>query len=237
MKNTPLPVAYSVPSSIAITSIVTPETRLTTPSPLRPVDSKPPFLLPSSTMAEADGITTAPLDLSDQEWPLLSNVVDPPPKLIPPPADHKPPNISKRQRKRSSRRSRTKPPVPEPLPQLNFTSPSPPSTIHDNVEPSSLTSPPSPSTMIYLNDNKSNLIKPPCPSTLNIHHDVEPNELDPLPSPSSNDTNYARNSDCNAHGAHNNTINILQPPPSYDLQPSSPPHPIVSPRLHLQRFI
>ena len=132
-KNTPLPSAFAVPVSTKKPNFVNPETSLSSPSPLRQVDSKPSFLLPSSTMAEADGITTAPLDLSDQEWPLLSNVVDPPPKLIPPPADHKPPNISNRQRKRSSRRSRTKAPVPDPLPPPDSASPSPPSTIHDTL--------------------------------------------------------------------------------------------------------
>ena len=66
-KSTDLPSAFAVPDSTKKLNFVTPETSLTYPSPLRPVDSKPPFLLPSSTMAEATGITTVPLDLSGQE--------------------------------------------------------------------------------------------------------------------------------------------------------------------------
>ena len=66
-KNTPLPSAFAVPLCTKSTTFVTPETSLLSPSPLRQVDSEPPFLLPSSTMAEAAGITTASLDLSKQE--------------------------------------------------------------------------------------------------------------------------------------------------------------------------
>mgnify|MGYP001375453957 CR=1 FL=1 len=106
MINTPLPSAFAVSRSTE-NDIVTPEINSKPPSPLRQVETEPLFLIPSSKMAEADGTTAAPLDLSAREWPLLSYVVDPPTRVIPPTADREPPDVKKkRQRKRSSRRSR-----------------------------------------------------------------------------------------------------------------------------------
>merc|ERR1740124_2100741 len=189
--NTPLPSVFAVPMSIKNTNVVTPETILLSPSPLRQVDSKPPFLIPSSTMAEADCITTAPLDLSDQEWPLLRNLVDPPPKLIPPAANHRPPNISNRQRKGSSRCSHPKAiesissPNPPMSPSNTVTPSKPPSSLStfDNVRPSCLESPPSPSTLNYDDVEPSCLELPLSPSTLN-YDNVEPSCLESSPSPS-----------------------------------------------------
>jgi len=193
-KSTSLPSAFAVPDSTQKLNFVTPETSLTYPRPLRQVDSKQPFLLPSSTMAEADGTHTAPLDLSEREWPLLSYVADPPPKVIPPTAGHKPPDIMStgRLRKRSSRRSRRKhnmknsPPRTIVSPSKTVTSESPPSPSrlqHDNVEPSYMVSPPSPSTATYLNDKQGIIVMPPSSSPTISYHDVEPNNLPPFPSP------------------------------------------------------
>jgi len=186
-RNTPLSSSFAVPVCTKSTNFVTPET---SPSPLRQFDSKPPFLLPSSTMAEAAGITTAPLDLSEQEQLLLSDVVDLPPKIIPPPADHKPPNIAstKRLRKRRSCAKAIKPassPNPPVLPSNTVTPSKPPPSpsTFDNVEPSCLEWPPSPSTLNYDNVEPSCLESPPSPSTLN-YDNIEPSCLELRPSPS-----------------------------------------------------
>ena len=171
-------------------------------------------------MSEAAGIKTAPLDLSEQEWPLLSGIVDLPPKIIPPPDNHKPPIISNYQRKRSSRCSRTKAPVSDLLPAPESKSPETPSTIQDNVETSSLVSPPSPSTTIYLMDKGIFLFEPPSP-THNLSHNVEPNTLEPLPSMSQN-INAIKYSDFKPNG-HDEIIKPPLSPPPHDLQQLSYP--------------
>ena len=93
MKYASLSTVCSVPSCPVILSIVIPETRLTISSALELFEADPLFLpYPFSTMAKADG-TPAPLDLSDQEWPLLSYVAVPPTKGIFSPEEREPPDI------------------------------------------------------------------------------------------------------------------------------------------------
>jgi len=78
MKNAQPPFASSVPPGIWKPNIVTPKIKVETPSgPLALVEADLPFLLPSSTMFRANGLTTSPLDFSDQEWPLSRNTTDP----------------------------------------------------------------------------------------------------------------------------------------------------------------
>ena len=103
MQNSPLQSAFAIAVPTVKIKFVNPESGTRFPSPLRQVETDPSFLTPSFKMAKADGIFV-PLDLSDQEWPLLSNVVVPPPKVIPSPAEREPPDkkASKRNKKRSS---------------------------------------------------------------------------------------------------------------------------------------
>ena len=68
-----------MPDDTETADIVTTETSLMYPIPLRQIDSKRTFFPPSSTTVKADGFTTAPLDLSAQEWMLPRNEADPPP--------------------------------------------------------------------------------------------------------------------------------------------------------------
>ena len=66
MKNTQIQFASSVPPGTGKPNIVTPEIKIETLSgPLALAKTNLPFLLPSSTMAKADGFTTSPLEFSD----------------------------------------------------------------------------------------------------------------------------------------------------------------------------
>lgn len=66
IRNAPLPSAFAIARSTEI-DIITFEINSKPPSPLRQVETEPLFLIPSSEMAEADGTTADPLDLSTRE--------------------------------------------------------------------------------------------------------------------------------------------------------------------------
>ena len=166
------------------------------PSPLEQVDSEPSFLSPFSTMAEVDGIPTAPLDLSDRGWPLPSYVADPPLKVILPIANHKPPDCMTKacRRRRSSRRSCRKSSLPiNKYPPTTINS-SPQQFLHSlfplspsnakvyTAETSKLPPHPSPSTVHIQNFEPCNLKLPPSPSRST--RNVEPAGLEISPSPS-----------------------------------------------------
>ena len=167
------------------------------PSPLGQIAPKYPFLLPSSMMAEADGTHTAPLDLFDREWPLPSYVANPPSKVIPPTADHKPPDCmtKPRCRKRSSLRSHWKSSLlinkstpttinSSPQPFLYSLSPPFPSNakLH-TVETSKLPQRLSSSIVHIQNVEPCNLKLPPSPSQST--RNIEPTCLELSPYPSS----------------------------------------------------
>ena len=85
-KHTPLPLTFSfdVPNGTDKDNSITPKTILKTPRPIWPIKTDLHSLVPSSKMTEANGTTTAPLELSAQEWSLLNYVVDPPTRVLPP---------------------------------------------------------------------------------------------------------------------------------------------------------
>ena len=82
-------------------NIVTPETRLKTPNPLRLVKTSSSFLPNPFTMTEADRSKTLPLGLFAKERSLLRDAVETLNEAYPPTANRVPPdrNIPARRRK------------------------------------------------------------------------------------------------------------------------------------------